>query len=93
MPEVVTEIDIAGANCPWCLRETLERLRTEPGVLAAEATVAGPCLRIVHAELPPEVLLDLVRRNLHAVDTSTAEATMVEVDARLAVLHCTHGQT
>lgn len=89
-PETVTEIDITGSNCPWCVQETLERLRAEPGVITAQATIAGPCIRIVHDGRSDEGLLAVVRRLLHAVDTSLVEATMIEVDAQVADLHCTH---
>jgi hypothetical protein len=88
----ITEIDITGANCPTCLRETLDRLRAEPGVRGAQATITGGCLRVVHDGLAVDDLLEVVRRHLHAVDASMVEATMVEVDARVAGFHCSHHQ-
>ncbi|HEX5946171.1 MAG TPA: hypothetical protein VFY82_07835 [Acidimicrobiales bacterium] len=87
---VTTEIDIAGANCPFCFNETLDRLRAEPGVVDAHASMNGQCLRIAHSGLPTGALVDLVRRHLHGVERSSAETVMVEVDAHEAALHCTH---
>lgn len=86
-----TEIDIAGANCPWCFNETLDRLRAEPGVVDARASMRGQCLRIEHRGLPTQALVDLVRRHLHGAALSSSEPVMVEIDAHEAALHCTHG--
>ncbi|HEY9558374.1 MAG TPA: hypothetical protein VIR58_16675 [Acidimicrobiales bacterium] len=88
---ITTEIDIAGANCPWCFNETLDRLRAEPGVVDARASMRGQCLRIEHRGLPTQALVDLVRRHLHGAALSSSEPVMVEIDAHEAALHCTHG--
>src|SRR3546814_3923061 len=88
---ITTEIDIAGANCPWVFNETLDRLRAEPGVVDARASMRGQCLRIEHRGLPTQALVDLVRRHLHGAALSSSEPVMVEIDAHEAALHCTHG--
>lgn len=90
-PPTTTEITITGANCPWCFNETLDRLRAEPGVIGAQATMSGQCIRIDHNALPVDNLIELVRRHLHAADVSSIEPVMVEVDPHLADLHCSHG--
>src|SRR3546814_16417083 len=53
-PEAITtEIDIAGANCPWCLHETLDLLRADPGLVDAPASKRGHSLRMAERGLPP----------------------------------------
>lgn len=88
----MTEITIVGANCPQCLNETLDYLRAEPGVVEAQSTMSGQCLRIEHEQLPVHKLLELIRLHLHGVDFSAAEQVMVAIDPRVADLHCSHGQ-
>lgn len=87
---VVTQVVLGGANCPWCLNETLERLRHEPGVCSVEASAAGQCVRIEHAGLSDERLLDVIRGHLRGSVTWSTEQVMVEVEPRVASLHCTH---
>lgn len=87
----VTEIAVAGANCPWCLNETLDVLRREPGVVSVAADLGGPCLRIEHDGPSVERLLALIRDHLHAESTSSFEQVMVAVDPQVAELHCSHG--
>jgi hypothetical protein len=91
MAETVTEITLGGANCPSCFNETLELLRHEPGVVGVDANIGTQCLRIRHHDVAVERLLDVIRVHLHADDTSTNEHLMLEVDPRVAELHCAHG--
>lgn len=83
-----TEISIPGANCPWCLNETVEVLRAEPGVTSVATSITGQCLRVEHTAVGTDHLLEVVRRHLHADDTSSAEHVMVEVEPALADHHC-----
>src|SRR3546814_6049694 len=84
---ITTEIDIAGANCPWCFNETLYRLRAEPGVVDARASMRGQCLRIEHRGLPTQALVDLLRRHTHGAALSSSEPVLVEIDAHDTLLH------
>jgi hypothetical protein len=86
----ITEIAITGANCPWCFNETVDRLRAEPGVVAVHGSLGAHCLRVHHDGTDSDRLLGIVRRHLHADDVSSSEHVMVEVDARVARLRCTH---
>ena len=86
-----TEIAVTGANCPWCLDETLELLRREPGVVDAQADLTGQCLRVRHRSVDVDRLLTVIRGHLHADDMSSAEHLMVEIDPQVAQLHCSHG--
>jgi hypothetical protein len=85
-----TEITIVGANCPWCLDETLDLLRREPGVVSVDANIADECLRVRHRDVAVDRLLAVIRGHLLADDTSSAEHVMVEIDPAVADLHCTH---
>ncbi|MGE3447799.1 MAG: hypothetical protein AB7H92_09500 [Microbacteriaceae bacterium] len=87
---VTTEISIAGANCPWCFNDTLDRLRHEPGVVSVVASIAGQCLRVEHRGVAIDRLLAVVRGRLHADDTTSTEHVMVAIDPHVADLHCTH---
>jgi hypothetical protein len=87
----ITEIVVTGANCPWCLEQTLEVLRDEPGVIGARASSTGHCLSIEHHDVEAEHLLEVVRANLHGYDRTPAETLMVQIDPHVASLHCTHG--
>jgi hypothetical protein len=84
----VSEIRIAGANCPLCLNETLDALRDVPGVVAADASIADGCVRVEHRGVEPDDLVALVRQRLHADDLASTERVMTEVDAQSAELHC-----
>jgi hypothetical protein len=88
--ETITEISIAGANCPWCLDETVDRLRREPGVAAVDSHIGRQCLRVHHQGVAVDRLLAMIRGHLHADDMSSAEHVMVEIDPRVADLHWTH---
>jgi hypothetical protein len=89
--ETVTEITVTGANCPWCLNETLDLLRREPGVVAVDANIGGQCLRVRHHDVAVDRLLAVIRDHLHADDMSSAEHVMAGIDPQVADLHCTHG--
>jgi hypothetical protein len=88
-----TEISVAGANCPWCFNDTLDRLRSEPGVVSVAASIAGQCLRVEHDHVPIDRLLAVVRGSLHADDLTSTEHVMIAIDPHVADLHCTHRHT
>lgn len=85
-----TEITVPGANCSWCLNETLDLLRAEPGVSAAVADIGRQCLIIDHDDIAVDRLLAVIRGHLHAEDMTSAERVMVAVDPHVAELRCTH---
>ena len=87
-----TEITVVGANCPWCFNDTLDSLRSEPGVVQATGSMAGQCLKIDHNNgIDVDRLMTVVRQHLHGVDRSSADQVMVEVELRVAEFHCSHG--
>lgn len=85
----VTELTVSGANCPWCFNETLDVLRRQPGVRHVQGSITEQWLLVEHNG-PEAVLVELVRRYLHADDTSSAEHMMVEVDPHIACDRCGH---
>ena len=85
-----TEINLVGANCPWCFNDTIDLLRHEPGVIGVRGSITGQCLRVDHHDVAVDRLLAVVRGSLHADDASTTEHVMVALDPRVAELHCTH---
>jgi hypothetical protein len=87
---IVTEIAVPGANCPWCLQETLERLRGEPGVLSADANLAGQCMTIRHRDVALDRLLAVIGGHLRGDQVNSIERVMVDIDPVVAELHCTH---
>ncbi len=93
LPPARTEFDIAGANCPWCFRETVQALRDEPGVDAVHGSITGQCLGVEHRDADVDRLLSVIREHLHAdaVSESNPEHVLVRVDPRVADLQCTHG--
>jgi hypothetical protein len=84
------EISIAGANCPWCLNETLDALRAHDGVVSVATSITSQCLRVEHDGVDDAFLLAIVRRHLHADGTSSAEHVMTAVDAVVADIGCRH---
>lgn len=89
-PTTTLEISIAGANCPWCLNDTVDALRAHDRVVAVASSLAGQCLRVDHAGADEGALLATVRRHLHADATSSAEHVMVGVDAVVVDIGCRH---
>ncbi|HEY3485963.1 MAG TPA: hypothetical protein VGK49_11295 [Ilumatobacteraceae bacterium] len=89
-PTTSTEIMVSGANCPWCLNETLDLLRREPGVVSVHASAAGECITIRHDDVALERLLAVIRGRLHGEVVSSSEHVMVAVEPLVAELHCRH---
>lgn len=85
-----TEIVINGANCAFCLNDTLEKLRAQPGVVDAQLSATDHCLRVEHEGSDLKPYLDVVRSTLHGVVKYGNELMMVEVDPEVARRHCTH---
>lgn len=74
-----TEFDIPGANCPWCLNETLDALRAEAGVVSAEASISDQCLRVEHRGVDTARLVAVIGDHLRADEMASAEHVMLPV--------------
>ena len=86
----ITEIVVDGANCPFCLNDTLEKLRSHPGVVDARLSATDHCIRVEHEGSDSQPYVDVVRSTLHGIAKYGNELVMVEVDPEVASLHCTH---
>ena len=78
------EFDIPGANCPWCLNETLDALRAERGVVSAEASMSGQCLRVEHRGVDTRTLVAVIGDHLRTDEMSSAEHVVGRVAPRVA---------
>ena len=87
---MLTELRIDGANCSYCLNDTLAALRAAPGVRDVHTSSTSGCLGIEHDDLEPAALVDIVREHLHGVVMSGAEIVMVSVDPLVADIGCCH---
>lgn len=85
-----TEVVIQGANCPFCLNETLELLRATPGVQSVEASSSAGCLVVVHDSTDEETLVDLMHAHLHGIAKAGNEIVMTEVGPTVRILGCSH---
>lgn len=87
---MLTELRIDGANCSYCLNDTLAALRAAPGVRDVHTSAVSGCLGIEHDDLDPAGLVAIVREHLHGMTMSGAEIVMVSVDPLIADLGCCH---
>jgi hypothetical protein len=87
----VTEIEVVGADCPWCLNDTLDRLRTIDGVTGVHASMTGRCIQVLHHQAHVPSLLAVVRTTLHGTSTFSNELEMVAIDPHVAPTSCAHG--
>ena len=85
------EIKVAGADCPWCLNDTLDQLRAITGVTGVHASMTGMCIKVAHVNADVPSLLAVVRSSLHGTGLSSNELEMVKIDPQPSELQCTHG--
>lgn len=90
---MLTELRIDGANCSYCLNDTIAALRAAPGVRKVDTSAVSGCLAIDHDGVAPATLVELVRQHLHGVALAGAEIVMVSVDPLVVDLGCCHRST
>jgi hypothetical protein len=89
---VSIEIDIPGANCSYCLNETIDALRAHPLVVHDEASATGQCLLVEHSGADTESLLRIVHDHLRRDEQVSAEHVMNDVTPVVAEGICSrHG--
>ena len=83
-------IDITGADCSWCLNESLDAVRALEGVSSVRSSISGGCVEVEHdlAEVAP--VLEVLRRGLRGSDLSTNEAQLVAVEPSVQRGCCSH---
>ncbi len=85
-----TEVAIDGADCSYCLNETLELLRAMTGVRSVEASSTSHCLVVDHDDIDLDALVAAMHQHLHGVGTSGTEIVMTEVGPTVRLLGCSH---
>lgn len=92
MASTTTEMDIKGADCPFCLNATLDALRSRDGVENAFISAVNGCLVVKSHDIDQRVLVDIAATNLHGTATWADETEMVGVKPIITRTHCTNHQ-
>ena len=85
-----TELRVDGANCPLCLNELIDRLRSVDGVNSVTSSISEGCIAIDHEGLAPADLVELIGTSLHGIALASNEIVMSTVSPVVSVLHCSH---
>ncbi|MEQ1703465.1 MAG: hypothetical protein ABMA25_25440 [Ilumatobacteraceae bacterium] len=85
-----TELRVDGANCPLCLNDLIDRLRSVDGVNSVATSISEGCIAIDHESLAPAHLVDLIGTSLHGIALASNEIVMSTVSPVVSVLHCPH---
>ena len=88
-----TDLRIDGGNCPLCLNELIDRLRTVSGVNSVTSSICEGCIAIDHDSLAPTDFIELIGTSLHGVALASNEIVMSTVSPAVSVLHCAHEAT
>jgi copper chaperone CopZ len=85
-----TNLRVDGANCPFCLNDLIDHLRTIDGVTSVNSSISEGCIAIDHDDLDVAELLDTIRSSLHGVAMASNEIVMSPIDPVISVLRCSH---
>lgn len=85
-----TELRVDGANCPLCLNDLIDRLRSVDGVNSVTSSISAGCIAIDHDSLAPADLVELIGMSLHGIALASNEIVMSTVSPVVSVLHCSH---
>ena len=85
-----TELRVDGADCPLCLNDLIDRLRSVDGVNSVTSSISEGCIAIDHNSLAPADLVDLIGTSLHGIALASNEIVMSTVSPVISVLHCSH---
>lgn len=88
----VTEINIAGADCPWCFNDALDAVRGLEGVTKVSSSITGECIQVAHRGIDISVMLDTLRATLHGVESSGYGSRMTRIDPMPTEPRCSHGK-
>lgn len=78
------ELQVPGANCPWCFNDAMDRVRQLVGVADVRASIVGECIEVRYRDVPVSRLVDTLRTYLHGTDDSSHERQMVGVEPHVA---------
>ncbi len=85
-----TNLRVDGANCPFCLNDVIDHLRTIDGISAVNSSITEGCIAIDHEGLDEAEFVDMIRASLHGVTMASNEIVMSTIDPVISVLHCAH---
>ncbi len=85
---MLMSLSIDGANCPVCLNETIDSLRGLEGVRTVHASLAGPCIEIIHDEIASEAIAATIRDRLRRVELFSNEIGMAPVETAPLATPC-----
>lgn len=88
----VTEINVAGTNCPWCFNDALDAVRGLEGVTKVSSSITGECIQVAHRGIDVLVVLDTLRATLHGVESSGYGSRMTPIDPMPTEPRCSHGK-
>lgn len=89
--EDASTIEVDGANCPWCLNEALDRVRSLDGVTGVESSMAAGCIYVVHPGVDVGTVLETLRSSLHEAGTGP-ESQMLPLEPERSAHECRHGR-
>ena len=81
---------VDGANCPLCLNDLIDRLRSVDGVNSVTSSISEGCIAIDHDSLTPADLVNSIGTSLHGIALASNEIVMSTVCPVVSVLHCAH---
>ena len=85
-----TNLRIDGANCPLCLNELIDRLRSVDGVNSVNSSISEGCIAIDHDGPSQTTLVALIGTSLHGIALASNEIVMTTITPVVSVLHCDH---
>lgn len=85
-----TEVKIEGADCTYCLNDTVAVLRGLDGVEAVSASITDGCIAVDHELDDPSTLARVLQEGLHGTGRSGNEVVMTSVEPVISLLHCSH---
>ena len=71
-----TNLRVDGANCPLCLNDVVNHLRTIDGITSVDSSISDGCIAIDHDDLDMAELIDTIRTSLHGVTMAANEIVM-----------------
>lgn len=86
-----TNLRVDGANCPLCLNELVDRLRSVDGIRSVNSSISDGCVAIDHDNiLTRSDLVGLIGVSLHGTDMASNEIVMSTIDPVVTMLQCAH---
>lgn len=89
-PMTTETIDITGADCSWCLNDTLDAVRQLDGVTSVRSSMAGGCVQVDHELVDVAPVIEVLRSGLRGSDVSTNQAQIVAVEPAVTTGSCSH---